>query len=293
MTDKLIGLFISITGRVGLYIINKFNLFKRRRRYGWTLYASVEEIFEGEEKEYPFDWIEEIDEGYFDNLFEDEDDDEDFYNRIQNQSVSFIKSDKRLNQMSEICFFYAAPDVILEDHHSVLVFRDIDQWLHEVVMQELVPYYKEVKQFFVHGKFKEIQLSELKEESKKLVKGLISQDFFPVVSDLYRRRESTQSTGNSKFKFFVIRKESVNSLVLKEYDCFKQFVFNHSFQKNKPFVISPAGWKLQEDLRDSITIRYFSNFAEQIVLLVNTVDDSILAIYIFGEKAEEGTDQLS
>jgi len=46
---------------------------------------------------------------------------------------------------------------------------------------------------------------------------------------------------------------------------------------------------LQNDLRDSITIRYFSNFAEQIVLLVNTQDDSILAIYIFGEKAKKGT----
>ncbi|WP_223593731.1 hypothetical protein [Neobacillus bataviensis] len=105
MTDKLIGLFISMTSRVGIYIINKFNRFKRRRQYGWTLYASVDEIYEGEQKEYPFVWIEEIDERYFDSLFEEEDDDEDFYSRIGNQRVSNIKSEDCLNQMSEICFF--------------------------------------------------------------------------------------------------------------------------------------------------------------------------------------------
>ncbi|MFB5197597.1 hypothetical protein ACE198_22260 [Neobacillus sp. KR4-4] len=285
MIDKLIGLFISISGRVGITLKNKLNNLKRKRQTGWTLYASVEEVCEGAKKEYPFNWIEEIDEQCFDNLFEDDDDEDDFNIRIQNQSVSFIKSDKHLNQMSEICFYYAAPDVILEDHRSCLVFRDMDQWLHEVIMKELVPHYNEVKQFFIHGKFEEIQLSELKKESKELVKCLLSQGYFPVVSDLYRGTESTQLRGKGNLQYFVIRKESVNPLELQEYERFKQFVIHDSFQKNKPFVLRPAGWKLQEDLRDSITIRYFSNCAEQIVLLVNTLDDSIRAIYIFGEKA--------
>ncbi|SMQ81058.1 hypothetical protein SAMN05444673_4113 [Bacillus sp. OV166] len=176
--------------------------------------------------------------------------------------------------------------MILGEHHSTLVFQDMNHWLYDVIIKELVPHYKDVKQFFVHGKFKEIQLSELKKESKELVKGLLSQGYFPVVSDLYRVTESTQSTGKRNLKFFVVRKESVSPLILKENERFQQFVYNNSFQKNKPFVLQPVGWKFQEDLRDSITIRYFSNFAEQMILLVNTVDDSIRAIYIFGEKPE-------
>src|SRR4051812_6278259 len=151
MGGKLISLFISVTGRAGISLLNKLNSFKRRQQSDWTLYASVEEVYEGEEKVYPFDWIEEIDEETFDNLFEDEDIEEDFYHRIRNQSVRLIPSEKSINVMSEICFFYAAPDVILEDYHSVLVFRDLNQWLQEVITEEFVPHYKVVKEFFVEG----------------------------------------------------------------------------------------------------------------------------------------------
>jgi len=237
---KLLSLFISITGRVGITLKNKIYNLKSKRQTGWTLYASVEEVYDGPKKEYPFDWIKEIDEEAFDSLFEDDVDEEDFYNRVQNQTVSFIKSDKHLNQMSEICFYYAAPDVILEDHRSCLVFRDMDQWLHEVIMKELVPHYNEVKQFYIHGKFEEIQLSELKKESKELVKSLLSQGYFSVVSDLYRGTESTQSSGKGNLQYFVIRKQSVNPLELQEYERIKQFVFHDSFQKNKPFVLTPV-----------------------------------------------------
>ncbi|SMQ80906.1 hypothetical protein SAMN05444673_4032 [Bacillus sp. OV166] len=286
MAGKLISLFISITGKVGISLLNKINSFKGRRQTGWTLYASVEEVYEGEEKEYPFEWIEEIAEGDFDSLFEDEDDEEDFYNRMRNQSVRLIKSEKSLNEISVICFFYAAPEVILEDHQSVLVFQDMNPWLQEVIMKELVPHYKVVKEFFVQGKFKEIQLSELKKESKELVKSLLSKGYYPVVSDLYRGTQSEQSTGPRNLKYFLIKKESVNPLELKENKRIQQFLLNESFQKNRPFFLKPVGWKLQEDLRDSITIRSFYNFAEKIVLLVNTVDDSIIGIYIFGAKAD-------
>ncbi|MGF6949080.1 hypothetical protein QF028_001585 [Neobacillus sp. B4I6] len=286
MAGKLISLFISITGKVGISLLNKINSFKGRRQTGWTLYASVEEVYQGEEKEYPFEWIEEIAKGDFDSLFEDEDDEEDFYNRMRNQSVRLIKSEKSLNEISVICFFYAAPEVILEDHQSVLVFQDMNPWLQEVIMKELVPHYKVVKEFFVQGKFKEIQLSELKKESKELVKSLLSKGYYPVVSDLYRGTQSVQSTGPRNLKYFLIKKESVNPLELKENKRIQQFLLNESFQKNRPFFLKPVGWKLQEDLRDSITIRSFYNFAEKIVLLVNTVDDSIIGIYIFGAKAD-------
>jgi hypothetical protein len=287
LTGKLISLFISITGKVGISLLNKINSFKGKRQTGWTLYASVEEVYEGEEKEYPFDWIEEIDEGDFDSLFEDEDNEEDFYNRIRNQSVRLIKSEKSLNEMSVICFFYAAPDVILEDHQSVLVFQDINPWLQEVIMNELVPHYKVVKEFFVQEKFREIQLSELKKESKELVKSLLSKGYYPVISDLYKDTRSVQPMGPGNLKYFVIKKESLNLLELNENERIHQFIMNKSFKENKPFFMKPVGWKLQEDLRDSVTIRSFYNFAEKIVLLVNTVDDSIRGVYIFGTTSQK------
>ncbi|MBT2739374.1 hypothetical protein [Bacillus sp. ISL-77] len=285
MAEKWIDLFISITGRFGISLLNKFNRYKRRGQSGWTLYASVEEVYKGEQKEYSFDWIKEIDEGYFDSLFENEDDEEDFESRIRNQSVRYIKSEECLNEISEICFFYAAPDMILE-HNRVLVFQDVNPWVLEVIMKEMVPHYKVVKQFLDKGKLREIQLSELKEESKELINDLLSKGLYPVVSDLYRVKTTTELTTGS-LKLYSINKDFVDPLVLNEDNRIHQFIQKSSFQNNKPLVLEPVGWKLQDNLKNSITIRSFWKIAEQMVLLVNIADDSVRAIYIFGEKSEQ------
>ncbi|WP_429464764.1 hypothetical protein [Neobacillus sp. B4I6] len=257
--------------------------YKRRRQNGWALYAPIEPDFVTEPKEYPFEWIEELNEEQFDSLFEDCDDDGELH--INRLTYKTINSENRLNEMSEICFLYAAPDAIFEDHHFALVFQDVTPWVLEIIMKEMVPHYKVVKELYIEEKFKEIHLSELKDESKELAKGLISQRFYPVVTDLYRNNQSEDSIGGC-IQYFLIKKEDVTPLFFKETERIHQFMKNNNFQNNKPFVITPYGWKLDENLKDSIAIRSFYSFAKKIVLVVNTFDDSVRAIFIFGENED-------
>jgi len=277
MRNILKTLLIVLSGGLGFFLLRKY---KRRRQIGWTLYAPLEQDFVTEPKEYTFKWIEELNEEQFDSLFEDSDDDGEF--QINGLEFKTIKSADSLNEMSEICFLYAAPDVIYEDHHSALVFQDVTPWVLEIIMMEMVPHYKVVKELYIEDKFKEIQLSDLKDESKELAKGLISQKFYPVVTDLYRNNQPLDSIG--RIQYFSIKKEDVTPLFLKENDGIHQFMKNNNFKHNKPFVITPVGWKLDENLKDSIAIRSFYSFAKQIVLVVNTFDDSVRAIFIFGEN---------
>ncbi|MDE3839488.1 hypothetical protein C0966_08980 [Bacillus methanolicus] len=263
-------LFVSVS--IGTFA---FLRAKRRWQQGWTKFISVSEVYQGEEKVYPFDWIKEIDDPWTENP--DEEDDFD----ISKLSSKSIKSAECLNHMSEVCFFFAAPDVIQEEK-SANIFRDVNPFVLDIIMKELVPHYKEVKQFFIDGKFKEIQLSELKDESKELVNSLLSKGFYPVVSDLYRGKDSYLPTGPRNLKYFLIKKEAVTPLYLKETERIKRFVQIAYFDRNKSFNLMPVGWKLEENLRDSLTIRSFYSFAKQIVLLVDTVDDSVLGLYIFG-----------
>ncbi|WP_256942415.1 hypothetical protein [Bacillus sp. OV166] len=249
---------------------------------GWTLYSPIEQDFVTEPKEYTFEWIEELNEEEFDSLFEDCDDDGEFH--INGFTYKTIKSENRLNEMSEICFLYAAPDAIFENHHSALVFQDVTPWVLEIIMKEIVPHYKVVKELYIEEKFKEIQLSGLKDESKEMAKELIYQRFYPVVTDLYRNNRLDETVGC--IQYFLIKKEDVTPLFFKETERIHQFMKNNNFQNNKPFVITPYGWKLDENLKDSIAIRSFYSFAKKIVLVVNTFDDSVRAIFIFGENED-------
>jgi hypothetical protein len=267
------------------FLLKRYTNYKRKNQIGWTLYASVENDFDGEIKEYPLDWIIQIKESYFDSLFEDGEEDEDLLSILSKLNVRLIESKLQIDHMSEICFYYAARDLFLDKGQSVIIFRDLTTEMLKVINDEMVPHYKEVKQFFVEGEFKEIQLSVLKEESEEIAKNLFAKEVYPVVNDLYKA-PFTQSAGPGKLQFFSIKQESIIPFALKENDQFHQFILEKYFKKNKPLYIEPTGWKVQESLKDFIVIRYFCSFAEQIVLLINTTDDSVRGIYIFGKKKE-------
>ncbi|WP_256942429.1 hypothetical protein [Bacillus sp. OV166] len=249
---------------------------RRRRDNGWTVYTSLAEIG-GKAKTYPFNWIKEIDEHHFDSLFK-EDNETEF--GIGNFTFRTVKSENKLNQMSEACFFFAAPSVILHENYS-LSFRDVQPLLLEILIKDFVPHYKNVKQLFILGEFKEIRFEDLKEESKKIVENLIAANFYPVISDLYRGKYAEKS-GMRKLQYFLINKEDITPLYSKETEKIQQFIQSAFFDQNEPFCRQPVGWKLEQNLKESITIRSFCTFAKEIVLLVNAVDDSVEAMYIFG-----------
>ncbi|TDK61770.1 hypothetical protein E2K98_12840 [Bacillus salipaludis] len=284
MFTKMLRQLMLVIRKLVIRFNNDYYTLRRKLRRsggGWTIYASLAEVDDGPRNEanaYPFNWIKEIEEHYFDGFFEENDEEEFDMGKMMFKS---IKSDISLNQMSEVCFFFSAPNVILNDNY-LLMFQDVSPLVLETLMKEFVPHYKNVKQMFIQGECKEIHLEEMKEESKELIKNLISTGFYPVISDLYRGKDSEKSSGPRKLKYFLINKESIPPLYLKETKKIQEFIQNAFFDKKKPFLIQPVGWKLEQNLQDSITIRSFSTFAKQIVLLVNTVDDSVEGMYIFG-----------
>src|SRR4051794_13861864 len=100
----------------------------RRSGNGWTIYYSLAEIG-GKAKTYPFNWIKEIDEHHFDSLFK-EDDENEF--GVANFTFQTVKSENKLNEMSEACFFFAAPSVIVYENYS-LSFQDVQPLLLEIL----------------------------------------------------------------------------------------------------------------------------------------------------------------
>ncbi|NRG47877.1 hypothetical protein HRF87_24455 [Bacillus sp. CRN 9] len=55
-------------------------------------------------------------------------------------------------------------------------------------MEEVVPHYKVVKEIFIDGELKEINVFCLKDHSKRIIKELLLEGVYPVIPDLYRSK---------------------------------------------------------------------------------------------------------
>ncbi|MFF5400343.1 hypothetical protein ACFY5J_23980 [Peribacillus butanolivorans] len=123
-----------------------------------------------------FKWITEIDEPPFG-----------FNNENSELSIKRIDSTVELNEMSPVCQLFASFDVILDDDSLTSLPTPNDNAL-ETILNEVVPHYLDIKQIFIDGKLKEINVRCLKKESKKIVQDLLSNGIYPVIPDLYRQK---------------------------------------------------------------------------------------------------------
>lgn len=132
------------------------------------------------------------------------------------------------------------------------------------------------------GKLKEINVRGLKKESKRIMQDLLSNGIYPVIPDLYRTKNLNLATGPRELKHYRVNKEMIDSLYLDETEKIREFLMSSFFTESGSIMVQPTGWKLEDNLQDSVTIRAFSTFAKQIVLVVNDKDMSVVGLDIYG-----------
>lgn len=217
-----------------------------------------------------FKWITEIDEPPFG-----------FNNENGELSIKSINSTVELNEMSPVCQFFAAFDVILDDDSLTSLPSPNDNAL-ETILNEVVPHYLDIKQIFIDGKLKEISVRCLKKESKKLVQDLLSNGIYPVIPDLYRTKNLNLATEPRELNHYLVNQELIDPLFIKETEKLRQFFMSSFFTESGSIMLQPTGWILDDSLNESVTIRAFSTFAKQIVLVVDDNDMSVVGLDIYG-----------
>ncbi|MFD2043013.1 hypothetical protein ACFSTA_01685 [Ornithinibacillus salinisoli] len=195
--------------------------------------------------------------------------------------IEKVESEISLSNMSEVCQFFASVDVIIGSDGLTILPTPTEYSFH-TIMNEIVPHYLDVKKIFMNGKLKEINVSCLKEESKKIVEDLFPNNVYPVIPDLYRSNNLNIATKPRALKNYLVNQELIKPLHLKETENIREFFMSSFFAENGSIMLQPTGWKLDDDLKESITIRTFSTFAKRIVLLVDETDQSVVSLEIYG-----------
>ncbi|WP_245805841.1 hypothetical protein [Bacillus alkalicellulosilyticus] len=215
-------------------------------------------------------WITEIDEPS-----------SEFNNDYGELNIEIIETTNDLKEMSPVCQFFASFDVILETD-SLLTLPTPNQNVLKKIMDEVVPHYRDIKQIIIDGELKEINVLGLKEESKRIVQYSLSNGIYPVISDLYRTKNLSLPTEPRDLKYYMVNQEMITPLQIDGTEEIRDFLKNTFFTDRGSIALQPTGWKLEDDLKESVTIRTFSTFAKQIVLVVDDNNMSVVGLDIYG-----------
>ncbi|HDR8184152.1 TPA: hypothetical protein QC116_006022 [Bacillus thuringiensis] len=183
--------------------------------------------------------------------------------------------------LSPICQLFSGMDVILEEdvYTSFPITNDITL---NIVKNELIPHYKDVNQVFINNELHEIFMIGLKEESKQTLKALLTNGIYPVVPDLYRSCFFNRVVGRRKLKYYSVLFDCIDPMFLKETQEIAYFLKHSFFQKEGCISLVPTGWFVKESLNDSITLRSFCTFANEIVLVVDESNQEVISLDIYG-----------
>jgi hypothetical protein len=195
--------------------------------------------------------------------------------------IERIETTVELKEMSPVCQFFASFDVIF-DCDSLTSLPTPNQTALETILNEVVPHYLDIKQIYIDGKLIEINVRGLKKESKRILQDLLSNGINPVIADLYRTKNLNLPTRPRKLKYYSVNQEMIDSLHIEETEKVRGFLISSFFTARGLISLQPTGWKLDDNLKESVTIRAFSTFAKKIVLVVDDKDMSVVGIDICG-----------
>jgi hypothetical protein len=217
-----------------------------------------------------FKWLKEIDEPPFRLNYDNGE-----------LNIKRLDSTVELNEMSHVCQFFASSDLIIGEDCLTILPTPNDNAL-EIIRNEIVPHYLDVKQIFIDGELKEINVRRLKKESKRIVQDLLSNCIYPVITDLYRAKNLNLATQPREIKYYLVKLELIEPIYIQGTEMIRKFLMHSYFAESGSIGLQPTGWKLDDRLKESVTIRAFSTFAKQIVLVVDNKDMSIVGLDIYG-----------
>ncbi|MBM7583954.1 hypothetical protein JOC86_000491 [Bacillus pakistanensis] len=172
-----------------------------------------------------FEWITEIDQQPF------------RYNNENGElDIKRLDSTGQLNEMSSVCQFFAYFDLILDENALTSLPTPNNQAL-EIILKEVVPHYVDVKQIFIDGKLKEINVGCLKKDSKKIIEDLLSSGIYPVIPDLYRTKNLNLATKTRKLKHYLVNAELINPLHIKEAEKIREFLVSSFFSESGSIML--------------------------------------------------------
>lgn len=200
-----------------------------------------------------------------------------------------ILFDKNLKEtLTSICQFFAYSSYILQTDVYISIPTPTKE-TENLVFEHLTPYYKRIIITSIEGKTCECSLIGLKPETIALFQEFErSNELSSILPDLVRKTHIKQLDENyfknANIKVYAIDMTALKPLNLAFTESLYPFLKQTFFAVGGVMPIQPIGWKLHNDLIESIFLRSFSTIASKIHITVNLTNGDILGVDVFENK---------
>ncbi|MCM3702092.1 hypothetical protein [Paenibacillus macerans] len=182
-----------------------------------------------------------------------------------------------LGQFFTVASLWVEPD-------TMVILPAEDEEMHNLVVDQLAVHFEKVRYLIRGDKVEEVNMQRLKKGSAELF-GAADTGIFPVLKDLYREPRPTERQWSRKSLLYY----TVETGRLQAYDAsgtedIKRFLQKAYFDRGESFVLQPLGWTFEEDLRESVALRFFAGFVPFLTLIVDGDTHEVLSLELSGDE---------
>jgi hypothetical protein len=200
------------------------------------------------------------------------------HRRFNLKKVSFEST----SSMTELARFVSAGSVLLVDN-MMNTLSAKDDTARNLILNDIAPHFIDVKVVYVEDEVEVINMQYLKEESKKLFDST-SNGIILVMHDLYRNRNMSvwKSEQRRELIQFTVKIDELNVYDIPNTKDIKEFLKKGYFDLGEEFSLIPTGWTIEEELKESITLRFFATFIPCITLVVDSTNRQVVLLQLSG-----------
>ena len=196
-------------------------------------------------------------------------------------NIERLSENKDTYEISDVFLFFASPNIIF-NIDFLTALPTPTKFSLNVILNEMAPHYNKVQVIKKKDNITTINLKFLKKHSQRLLnKALLEGVLGGIINDIYRTNELHISMHRLNLKYYKVNGKYIQTVKLEGFDRVMEFLESSFLTSGGPFTLSPSGWTLEEELKNSIAIRAFSSFSKEIILVVDSADNTVVAVYIY------------
>ncbi|MFQ3544530.1 hypothetical protein Q7A53_10605 [Halobacillus rhizosphaerae] len=199
-----------------------------------------------------------------------------------NLKIERIREKKDIYEISDILLFIASSDIIFDINFHIALPTPTKFTLN-IILNEIAPHFNKVLLIKEKDTITEINLKFLKKHSQKLLnKALLEEAADSIINDIYRTNHLYNIPAEGlNLRYYKVNSKYIQPVTVKNFDRVMEFIDGSFLASGKSFSIRTSGWTLEEELKNSITIRAFSSISKEIILVVNSADNTVVFVDIY------------
>jgi hypothetical protein len=220
-----------------------------------------------------FDWIEEF-------KSTNKDLKQIHHRRFNLKKVSFESP----TAMTELARLLSAGSVLLADN-MMNIYSAKDETARSLIMNDIAPHFEDVKIVYVEDEIDVVNMQYLKKDSKKMVNST-NTGITQVIHDLFRTSDMSIWTDghNRELTRYSVKLNALNKYEIDNTNDIQDFFTKGYFDLGEEFGFIPTGWILEDELKESKTLRFFATFVPCITLVVDDSKKQVVMLQLSGDS---------